>query len=304
MYWLEVSVTSDGEAAEAVSDLLQPYAYQGSVVIEQLGDPNSLDPYALEPHVRVKIYVPGSEDSPALRLRLEESIYFLSRLYPIPAPVFRELKDKDWANAWREHYRPFQIGRRLWIQPSWQRSNPPRPNDIVITLDPGMAFGTGLHPSTQMCLQALEGIVQPGDSVLDVGTGSGILAIGAAKLGAAKVVAFDIDRVAVETTLDNAMQNRVQAKINCFQGELSAVVVSPWRIVVANILAPVLSTLLVDQRLLDYVAMDGRLILSGVIDEQMPRLVRDIEEVGGSVEATYTVRDWVCLVVKHKNATP
>jgi ribosomal protein L11 methyltransferase len=304
MYWLEVSVKTDGEAAEAVSDLLQPYAHQGSVVIEQLGDPNSVDPYALEPHVRVKIYIPGNDDSPALRLRLEESIYHLSRLYPIPAPVFRKLKDQDWVNAWREHYRPFRIGRRLWIQPSWQRSDVPKPGDIVITLDPGMAFGTGLHPSTQMCLQALEGVVQLGDSVLDVGTGSGILAIGAVKLGAAKVLAFDIDRVAVETTQQNAAQNRVHPRIAYFQGELSAVVVRPWRIVVANILAPVLSTLLLDGRLLDYVAMDGRLILSGIIDEQMPQIVRDIVDVGGSIEATYTVRDWVCLVAKHKNATP
>ncbi len=184
MYWLEISVTTDGEAAEAVSEMLRPYAYDQGVVFEQLGDALSPEPNALEPEITVKIYVPEEEDAPELRHRIQEAIYHMNRLYPIPAPVFRILQDEDWATAWRKNYEPFRIGHNLLIQPSWQQVVEKDDDDIVITLDPGMAFGTGLHPTTQMCLLALEQYVQAEDDVMDVGTGSGILSIVAAKLGA------------------------------------------------------------------------------------------------------------------------
>src|SRR5688500_7638734 len=114
MYWLEVSVQTDGEAAEAVSEVLRPFAYNDGVVLEQRGDANDPDPDALEPAVTVKIYIPEDEDSPAVRRRIQESLYHLGRLYPIPAPAFHELQEEDWANAWKAHYHPFRIGRHLW----------------------------------------------------------------------------------------------------------------------------------------------------------------------------------------------
>ena len=178
MYWLEISVQTDGEGAEAVAEMLRPFAYQESVVLEQRGDETNLDPEALEPGVAVKIYVPEDDDTPELRRHIEEVLYHLGRLYPLPPPVFRELRDEDWANAWKEHYRPFRLGRRLRIRPTWLAGEPDddaRPDDVTLVLDPGMAFGTGLHPTTQSCLRALEDLVQPGMTVLDAGTGSGIL---------------------------------------------------------------------------------------------------------------------------------
>lgn len=306
MYWLEVSVRTDGEGAEAVAEMLRPFAYQESVVLEQLGDETTADPDALEPFVTVKIYVPEGDDSPALRRRIAEILYHLSRLYPLPEPVFRELADEDWANAWKEHYRPFRLGRRIMIWPAWLEQQPgdTAPDDVVLTLDPGMAFGTGLHPTTQGCLQALEQIIAPGMAVLDAGTGSGILAIAAVKLGASAVAAFDTDALAVRATQDNAARNGALPAIHVWRGELDSVMAetgrAQWDVVVANILAPVIIGLLAENGLLNTVAPGGRLILSGIIDEQSADVAAALAAAGGRVEQTITAGDWVTLIGGHR----
>ncbi len=306
MYWLEISIQTDGEGAEAVAEVLRPFAYQASVVLEQRGDETNLAPDALEPTVTVKVYVPEDEDSPQLRRRVAEALYHLGRLYPLPEPVFRELVDDDWANAWKEHYRPFRLGRRLRIRPTWLAHEPDddaRPDDVTLVLDPGMAFGTGLHPTTQSCLRALEDLVGPDVTVLDAGTGSGILAIAAARLGASAVDAFDTDALAVRATLDNAAQNGVDARLRVWRGELDSVRgevgPGPWDIVVANILAPVIIGLLSERGLLDYVAPDGYLILSGIIDEQGPDVEAALTAAGGQMRRVITAGDWVTYVAGH-----
>ncbi|MDT8305299.1 MAG: 50S ribosomal protein L11 methyltransferase [Anaerolineae bacterium] len=299
-YWLEVTVVTDGEAAEAVAEALRPLAHQESVVLEQLGDAASLDPYALEPEVAVKIYLPGDQDTQAVRRRIEELLYYLGRLYPIPAPTFRKLQDEDWANAWKAHYTPFRVGCRLWIQPSWVEELATRPDDIILTLDPGMAFGTGLHPTTQMCLQAVEELVRPGMRVLDVGTGSGILAIAAALLGAGResggtIVAVDTDRLAVAAAVENAARNRVQ--IDVHQGSLASVPPGNWDLVIVNILAPAIVTML-QNGLMVYVAEAGSLLLSGIIEEQLPGVEVALEAAGGQIIEKRQIRDWVGLTVR------
>lgn len=242
--FLEVSVVTDGEGAEAVAEVLRPFAYQDGVVLEQLGDMADLNPEALEPAVTVKIYLPEDEDTPELRRRIEEILYHMSRLYPLPPPMFRLLAETDWANAWKAYYHPFRVGDRIWIQPSWVElggaapdGDMLQPDDVVLVLDPGMAFGTGLHPTTQKCLRALELVVRPGGKVLDVGTGSGILAIAALKLGAGRVVGVDTDKIAVETAVNNATQNNVAGQFEVWQGALDSVSERNWDVVVVNILA-------------------------------------------------------------------
>lgn len=302
-YWLEVSVLTDGEGAEAVAEVLRPFAYNDGVALEQLGDETDPAHDALQTAVTVKIYVPEAEDTPQLRQRLEEILYHMGRLYPIPPPVFRKLEDEDWVNAWKAHYHPFRIGNRVWIQPSWIENGNvaddgdfAQPHDVVLVLDPGMAFGTGLHPTTQMCLQALENVVQRGDSVLDVGTGSGILSIAAVKLGAGRVRAFDTDALAVQTTIDNAAQNGIDV-IQIHQGVLADVPLTTWNIVVVNILAHVIVSLLDNDRLIEYVASNGKLILSGIIEEQLEVVETAVIRAGGHITEKIQVRDWLCLIV-------
>ncbi len=308
MYWLEVSVLTDGEAAEAVAEVLRPFAYQDGVVLEQLGDMSDLDPDALEPTVTVKIYIPEEQDSPAVRRRIEEILYHMNRLYPVPPPTFRQLQEQDWANAWKDHYHPFRIGQRTWIQPSWVTAAEAAAQaaadgiilgdeDVVLVLDPGMAFGTGTHPTTQMCLQALEQIVQPGMRVLDVGTGSGILAVAAAKFGAREICGVDTDELAVKTAVSNVAQNNVTDQIQVWQGSLSSVQVANWDVVVVNILAPVIIGMFVNDGLLAYVAQNGRLILSGIIDEQAEAVETAVTQAGGIIQEQLTIRDWVTFIV-------
>ncbi len=301
MYWLEIGVTTDGEAAEAVSEMLRPFAYDQGVVFEQLGDALSPEPDALKSEITVKIYVPEEEDTPALRHHIQEAIYHMNRLYPIPAPVFHILKDEDWATAWRKNYVPFRIGQNLWIQPSWQKVVEADDEGIVITLDPGMAFGTGLHPTTQMCLLALEQYVQPDDIVMDVGTGSGILSIVAAKLGARRILAFDKDRQAVLASRENAIINRVIEKLELFQGTLWSIKPKPWDVILVNILAPVIIYLLDEGQLMANLAPRGKVILSGIIEDQANEVQQAVSRAGGKVLRQLSAGDWICLIVEHEN---
>lgn len=316
MHWLEISVRTDGEGAEAVAEVLRPFAYQESVVLQQLGDESTADPDALEPYVTVMIFVSGADDTPELRRRIEEILYHLGRLYPIPEPVFRELADEDWANAWKAHYSPFRAGRRLKIWPAWlprESDEDTQPDDIVLLLDPGMAFGTGLHPTTQGCLRALEDLVRPGSSVLDVGTGSGILAVAAAKLGATVIDALDTDELAVGAAIDNATMNDVahgmghteqEPSIHVWRGELDSARQETgretWDVVLANILAPVIIQLLGERGLLSHVAADGRLVLSGIIVEQGPDVEAALASAGGKVVDTIVAGDWITFIAGHR----
>ena len=158
--------------------------------------------------VIVKTYLPLDGTAGEAQRRLEEGLWHLGQIYPIPDPVIRELAEEDWAEAWKQQYHLLRVGRRIVIVPAWE-AYAPAPGEVVIRLEPGMAFGTGLHPTTRLCLEALEAHLAPGCTVLDVGTGSGVLAIAAAKLGARSVLALDADPVAVSVARENVALNGV-----------------------------------------------------------------------------------------------
>ncbi len=182
--WIEVTLRVDGEAAEATAGVLQRYGYQGVAVEHEGIPPDKLDEDQIPPAttLAVKAYLPEDDQSEMLKKQLEDALGYMNMMYPMPTPVYRIVEETDWAEAWKVHYHPVRIGKRLLIRPLWTEVEL-QPDDVEIALDPGMAFGTGTHPTTQLCLEATEDLLVPGAQVLDLGTGSGILAIAAAMLG-------------------------------------------------------------------------------------------------------------------------
>ncbi|HET6821766.1 MAG TPA: 50S ribosomal protein L11 methyltransferase, partial [Anaerolineales bacterium] len=207
MNWLEVSLTVNGELAEAVADVLARFAYSGVMMEQGVKYTDEEDAGTPTGPITVRAYLEMNDQIDETRQRLEESLYYLGRIQPLPAASYKQIADQNWMEAWKQHYKPILLGERLIIVPAWM--DPPDPNRIPIKIDPGMAFGTGTHPSTQLCLELMDKtIVDSGSSnnefrVIDVGCGSGILSIAALKLGATSALGVDID----ETSIVNARQN-------------------------------------------------------------------------------------------------
>ena len=216
----------------------------------------------------------------------------------LPAAIAQRIvAEEDWAESWKEHFHVERFGHRIVVVPSW-RVYDARPDDVVLTLDPGMAFGTGQHETTRMCLEALETAVLPGARVLDVGCGSGILGIAAAKLGAAGAYAVDIDPNCVRVTRDNAAANGVSEVVRAESGSLGADwpftgAPGAFDVVVANIIARVIIEL--SEPLVAALAPAGRLILSGVIREREQEVCAAIGAAGASLASVCAMGDWRCI---------
>ena len=215
-------------------------------------------------------------------------------------PRIKHLATEDWAEAWKRHYHSLRIGERVVVTPSWEEP-PLRPGDVLIKLDPGMAFGTGTHPSTQLALRLMERYLRPRSVVLDVGTGSGILAIAAVKMGATRVIATDIDPEAVRTAEENARLNEVRNQITLLVE--SVMDSGRYELVLANILADVIADLLLHEGLAERVADDGVLILSGIIKQRRDVVDLALRATGMDVIDSVEDGDWIALAVK-KQASP
>lgn len=221
MQWLELSVEAEHEAVESVSELFASVGYNGGVAIDQpfVGSPDGPE-YQIDTSrpVVVRTYIPLDDHAEELRARVEQGLWALGMMRQVGPLNARPLAEEDWANAWKAYYPIRRIGERWVIVPSWLEYQP-QGHDIPLLLDPGMAFGTGLHPTTQLCLQLIERHAQAGQDALDLGCGSGILAIAIAKLGAAHVVAVDNDPIAIEAAQENVERNAV-AHIEVVEGSL------------------------------------------------------------------------------------
>ena len=248
----------------------------------------------------VRAYLPLESNSEELQLAVARALWPLQMIaresgLTLPAPEFKPVQDADWAELWKSHYRPLRVGEQLLIVPVWEEAEI-KSDDIPIYMDPGQAFGTGAHPTTQLCLAAIERYLHPGQRVLDLGCGAGILSIAAAKLGAARVDGLDIDPVAVQATQENAAANDVTPLVNAALGSLDeALQCSPYELVVANILSKVVIEML-HSGLADIVAKEGVLILSGFLAEQVDEVRVTMEAQGLQDFRLEQSGDWAALI--------
>ena len=300
MEWTDIRLTvaqKDAEQAEAAATMIA----EGGIYIEdysdleeqveQIAHVDLIEPELLDKPrdvVIIHIYLePGSQPAEtlaAIDARMEAA--------GIPYTVETAgVEQEDWQNGWRKYYHPLEIGRRLAVVPSWQEYDTDR---VKLMLDPGLAFGTGGHETTSLCLEALDSLVQGGERVLDIGTGSGILAIAALKLGAASAEGVDIDPVAVRTAVENAALNGVADKFSGLVGDLSDQASGVYNIITANIVANAIISL--STAVLGLLAAGGHFIASGIIDTRADEVEAALKAAGLAVAERKEKRGWVCFV--------
>ena len=297
--WLELMVEADREAIESVAELFGRYGYNEGVVIEEPflqepdGDNVRVD---LTKPVTIRTFIPAETASEETLDAIRSGLRNLNMIRPVGALQIDRRREEDWANVWREHYKPVKVGARTVVRPPWFEYEPVA-GEIVVMLDPGMAFGNGTHHSTRLCLLGLEEEIAPGMTVYDAGTGSGILAIAAAKLGASKVDGVDTDAVSVRTARENVERNGVESTVDLrvgSVGENEPFWGATYDLVLANIIARILVEL--NDGIVGFVRPGGRLVLSGIIADRESQTRDVFEEHGLSLVRRRQEEDWVSLI--------
>lgn len=313
MKWSEFAIHTTNEAVEPVSNILHEAGASG-VVIE---DPLELvkerenvfgEIYHLNPDdypddgVLIKAYLPVNsflgETVDAIKESINNLLQFEIDLGKNVVSI-SEVNEEEWATAWKKYYYPVKISERFTIVPTWEDYTPVSSDELIIELDPGMAFGTGTHPTTVMCIQALERTVESGDLVVDVGTGSGVLSVAAALLKAKRVQALDLDEVAVQSAIQNVELNNVQETVSVSQGNLLDGVEEQADVVVANILAEVIMRFTDD--VAKIVKPGGHFIASGIIQPKKQDVKSAIISSGFTIVETIQMEDWVAFIAKRND---
>ena len=302
--WAEIRCTVPEEMAEAVADFLLDLTGNGVSIENRSVDTFNIDDLAEESIKSVKGYLPADGDMDTVVARISDFLAAIGPDYPgftlIP-PTITVLAEEDWANSWKANFKPTRIGTRLVMKPSWE-SYAPLEGDIVLELDPGMAFGTGTHGTTRLCLEAVERLIceengfgHGNTTALDVGCGSGVLAIAAALFGATSVRAVDIDPVAVDVTRENAALNGVADRIDASLTPL-AEIPGEYAIVLANILAEDLVRMAGE--LAKRVMAGGYLVLSGILTEREQFVIDGFSPLPLTLYAVTRQDEWSCLVLR------
>ena len=290
------------EATKEISDVFYDFGVNGLKIEEPLTEKNPLDFYKDEKQFlmvdnAISAYFPlnpyAEKRKKAILQAFKEK--FTNRDDIVYTVDFYEYEQEDYENNWKKYLYPEKVSERFVVKPTW-REYTPEGDELIIELDPGRAFGTGSHPTTSLCLKLMEENIKPGDSVIDVGTGSGILMIAAEKLGASEIYGTDIDPLAVASAKENLALNRVE-KAKVYLGDLISVVEDKkFDIVVANILADVLMILLQD--ISKVVKKGGKIIFSGIIDDKCEILKREVESYGFEVEEIRADKEWRAFLIK------
>ncbi|MEB2332858.1 MAG: 50S ribosomal protein L11 methyltransferase [Anaerolineaceae bacterium] len=311
MNWLEVSMTVDGELAESVADVFARFAPNGVMTEQGVKYNDEEDAGTPTGPITVRAYLEVNDQLEETRQKLEESLFYLGMIQPLPTPVYKQIADQNWMEAWKQHYKPIRIGKRLLILPAWMEST--EPNRVAIKIDPGMAFGTGTHPTTQLCLELMEIVFEERRkkkeidsflfplSCIDVGCGSGILSIAAIKLGAEKVLGVDIDSESIVNSRENAKTNGVWEELILGVGSVAEILEGRFPLksaplVVANILAPVIVRLF-EAGLADLVEPHGAIILSGILQEREENVVKAGQAKSLRLSERRQMGDWVALTM-------
>jgi ribosomal protein L11 methyltransferase len=312
--WLEFSVTTSSEASGAVVDLLNRYGW-GQAAIEVPVDCFEIElaTATMPAKVIVKTWLPLDGTAEGSLRRLEEGLGYLQEVHADVQSSTRELAEANWLEAWKQQYHLLRVGRRIVIVPAWEEYAP-APGEVIICLEPGMAFGTGLHSTTRLCLEAMEGHLIPACTVLDVGTGSGVLSIAAAKLGARSVCALDADPMAVKVARENAERNCVADRVHVRHAslpggtpagllahfgvdhDLDMLHSGSYDLVLVNILAPVIVGMA--EALAERMAPGGQLIAAGLVQSQEGDVEAALRAQGLQIFERSREEDWVSLVAR------
>lgn len=293
--WVEISVQASRDSVDDLVRLFGRHCVGGAVVEEMATDQVPVP----GDRVTVKGFLPESDE--IVRHKLEVALLLLSRTACISEPQITFLDPEDWASCWKAFFPPQHIGKRTVIVPSWEEYEPSA-GDVIIWMDPGMAFGTGLHASTRLCLEAIERLMRPGVSVLDVGTGSGILAISAALQGATRVDAIDVDPVAVDVAAQNAARNGISALVQITRATLGTApspevpihAIVGYDLLLVNILAEVIVRMApaMARALRD----GGSFVASGIIQDRADLVVEALHRAGLVIGERLQMDDWVAIV--------
>ncbi|PLR85890.1 50S ribosomal protein L11 methyltransferase [Bacillus canaveralius] len=312
MKWSEISIHTTNEAIEPISNILHEAGASGVVIEDpadlvkeredQFGEIYQLNPDDYpEEGVIVKAYLPVNsflgETVDAIKEAINNLIIHNIDI-GLNEVTISEVNEEEWATAWKKYYNPVKISEKFTIVPTWEDYTPVNSDELIIELDPGMAFGTGTHPTTVMCIQALERTVKQGDRVVDVGTGSGVLSIAAALLGADQVQALDLDEIAVKSARLNIKLNKVQERCTVSQNNLLDGIREDADVVVANILAEVILRFTDDVSRV--VKRGGYFIASGIIAQKKQQVREAIIDAGFEIEETIHMEDWVAIIAKRR----